>query len=370
MENKSILDQVLSSQRMNELSNFDPDDIIQELFDVLNEREEDIIVNRYGLTGEPKVTLEEIGKRYSVTRERVRQVENASLRRIREKYAETTLKTLEQMIRSILEEHAHMMSERRLISSLLNDDKTTEANTAKIRFILNELLHDRLVPVKESRDLYKSWSSEQAPWDTFHTSVSKLTDYLEDRKEPIALASLVDEARNRITFDESLAANFETIIVNFLDITKKIEENRFNEWGLSHWSAIRPKRMNDKIFLVMKREGKPLHFTQIAKKINDASFDQRIAYPATIHNELILDNKYVLVGRGIYALREWGYKPGVVLDVIREILRENNKPLTKEQIISEVLKNRLVKKSTIALALMNKKTFQKNTDGTYSLTAS
>jgi hypothetical protein len=96
----------------------------------------------------------------------------------------------------------------------------------------------------------------------------------------------------------------------------------------------------------------------IAKKINETSFDHKIANPATVHNELILDPKYVLIGRGIYGLKEWGFKEGVVQDVIRDILAENG-PLTKEQLTEKVLANRMVKKTTINLALMNKDIFEK-----------
>ena len=117
----------------------------------------------------------------------------------------------------------------------------------------------------------------------------------------------------------------------------------------------------------MKKEADPLHFTEIAKKINEAQFDSRIAYPPTIHNELILDDKYVLVGRGIYALKEWGYQPGIVLDVIKDILTEAKRPMTRDEIIKEVLKNRMVKKSTVVLALMNKKHFKKNANSEYTV---
>ena len=117
----------------------------------------------------------------------------------------------------------------------------------------------------------------------------------------------------------------------------------------------------------MKKEAKPMHFTEIAKKINEAGFDKKQAYPATIHNELILDDKYVLVGRGIYALKEWGYQPGVVIDVITEVLEEASEPLTKEEIIKRVLEKRIVKKSTIQLALMNKDKFAKVGRNKYQL---
>lgn len=351
---------------MSAISRFDPEEIAAKLFAILSEREHDIIVKRYGLTGKDKVTLEEIGTAYSVTRERVRQVENSSLNKIRSEFGSSILRDLEYLIRNILEDHGDLMREERLIRTLLAQEGDNVTNNALVRFLLNQLLTDRLQSLEESDSVYKAWSLPGISLDNFHTIIGHLVTVVEQHNEPVTLDNLLDKARDRVVLGNT-GRDYETIIVNYLDVTKKIEENRFNEWGLAHWSSIRPRRMNDKIYLIMKKEGKPLHFVEIAKKINDANFDKRVAYPATIHNELILDPKYVLVGRGIYALREWGYKPGVVLDVIKEILKESGKPLTRDEIIDQVLKNRMVKRSTVMLALMNKKHFTKNPDGTYVL---
>ena len=110
-----------------------------------------------------------------------------------------------------------------------------------------------------------------------------------------------------------------------------------------------------------------MHFTDIAKAINETGFDHKTAYPATVHNELILDSKYVLVGRGTYALSEWGYLPGVVADVIERVMRDAGEPLTKDEIVERVLKQRVVKSSTVALALMNRKRFTKLPGSRYRL---
>lgn len=364
---QSILDKVLSSQKQSAISQFDPTETASKLFSILNEREQDIITKRYGLSGKQKSTLEEIGKNYAVTRERIRQVENTSLKRIREAFTESILKELEYLIRNILEDHGNIMSEERLVKSLLSSDEHDESNSALVRFLLNQLLHDRISPIKESDHTYKAWSLPGADWDTYTHIIKQLVEVLDTHGEPLALEKLLTEARDRIKLENEMHENFESIIVNYLDVTKKIEENKFNEWGLAHWSSVKPRRMNDKIYLIMKKEGKPMHFVEIAKRINEAGFDARVAYPATIHNELILDDKYVLVGRGIYALKEWGFKPGVVLDVIKDTIRKAPKAMTRDEIIQEVLKNRLVKRSTVILALMNKKHFAKNQDGTYRL---
>jgi len=151
------------------------------------------------------------------------------------------------------------------------------------------------------------------------------------------------------------------VLYSLLQAVKDVKQNKFGFWGARDWEEVSPKTINHKIYLVLKNEGKPMHFVDIAKRINEVCFDRKLANPATVHNELILDQKYVLVGRGIYGLKEWGYKEGVVQDVIKQIIKENG-PLTREEIVNKVLENRLVKKTTISLALMNKDVFEKSGD--------
>jgi DNA-directed RNA polymerase delta subunit len=125
--------------------------------------------------------------------------------------------------------------------------------------------------------------------------------------------------------------------------------------------------MKDKAFLVLKKTNKPLHFTQVAKEIEKSGLAKKSAHPQTVHNELIKDNRFVLVGRGTYALTDWGFAPGTIKDVIIKVIDQQKKPLSKEEIISAVLNQRQVKENTILLNLQNRKTFKKTGDGKYIL---
>jgi RNA polymerase primary sigma factor len=58
-------------------------DELSELLDVLDDRERKIIFERYGLDGGKPKTLEEIGKKFGVTRERIRQLQNIALAKLR-----------------------------------------------------------------------------------------------------------------------------------------------------------------------------------------------------------------------------------------------------------------------------------------------
>ena len=163
---------------------------------------------------------------------------------------------------------------------------------------------------------------------------------------------------------EATDEDINKILESYLRASRKIRQDIFNNWGLISWGIVKPKKINDKIYLTLKKANRPMHFTEIASTINENAFDGKIAYAPTVHNELILDDKYILVGRGIYALKDWGYKPGNVADVIEDVLRENG-PLTKDEIINKVLEKRNVKKSTVYLSLMNHKKIKKNDRAKY-----
>jgi RNA polymerase primary sigma factor len=60
-------------------------DMLRGMVDELDERERTILRYRFGLDGGPERTLEEVGQKFNVTRERIRQIQNIALRRLRKK---------------------------------------------------------------------------------------------------------------------------------------------------------------------------------------------------------------------------------------------------------------------------------------------
>ncbi len=53
------------------------------ILDDLSAKEKEVLVLRMGLDGGEEHTLENIGQRFGVTRERIRQIENNAIRRLR-----------------------------------------------------------------------------------------------------------------------------------------------------------------------------------------------------------------------------------------------------------------------------------------------
>ena len=368
----SILDKVIATEQEHELAEFDPREIVAKLFSDLGSREQDILRRRFGLVAKGVETLEQIGKNYNITRERVRQIENSAIRHIRSlDYFTDTVKPVEVVIIAALEKHGGIMAEDHILEYLLQASTKDENYCNHLLFLMDKLTANRIL--RETREGFnRTWRMEFVDWDKLEETVQEFVRILESHQNPIPKEELIEKFKVTDIFSkhkEHFDFHPQTAepIHAHLRATKKISQNPFGEYGLSYWSTINPKRMGDKIYLVMKKHGKPLHFREIADHINNAGFDSKKAYAPTVHNELILDDRYVLVGRGIYALTEWGFVPGVVSDVIIEILKKSEDPMERDEIVDQVMNQRMVKKGTIYLALSNVRKFAKNEEGKFYL---
>ncbi len=365
MDRKSILEEVLDSQDEKTLQSFDPAGAVQSLLKLVDSRGADVLRRRYSLDGNPTNTLEEIGNDYGVTRERIRQIESAAIKELRSK--QNTLDDTAKVIVSVLNVSGRVMQEDHLLDSLLeNRESNNEIDRAATLFVLE--LHDNFELFNETNDVYKSWGTKEADLDLVNKLIKAFIDILSDHKKPISHEKALSDITEHSLYGEHKNDLYENAILAHFLVSKQVKQNPFGEWGLSHWSEISPRGVKDKAFIVLQKHAKPIHFADIAKKIDDSAFDQKKAHPQTVHNELIKDPRFILVGRGIYALKEWGYKPGTVADVIAGILQDNGAPMSKDDLVKQVLEQRLVKRNTVLLGLQNKQRFKKMPDGQYWLT--
>jgi len=58
-------------------------ELLRNILGTLSHRERRVLELRYGLDGEQPRTLDEVGRTFNVTRERIRQIENQSLKKLR-----------------------------------------------------------------------------------------------------------------------------------------------------------------------------------------------------------------------------------------------------------------------------------------------
>lgn len=358
-----ILDTIMGTQAQNSLSSFEPGLIVTRSLLLLKERDREILNKRFGLDGNEIETLETIGKKYTLTRERVRQIERDSVLVLKKKKLPELVKSLE-VIFDTIHEHGDIMSEEMLMLALLMNKPGLKEKRA-VQFLL--YFGDQFKFLKENSKIWPSWIVIGFDEARFGEILNELVEILKKEGRTLRQEELMDKFRQTEFFASHKMELTEKILSGHLGASKQILTNPFGEVGLSDWSEIKPRDVGDKAYLVLKHHGKPEHYSVITDLINQQKFDGKTAYMETVHNELIKDSRFVLVGRGIYALSEWGFKKGVVADVIKEILAKANQPMERDRIIEEVMKNRQVKRNTILVGLSNKKYFQKVGKNKYTL---
>ena len=333
-----------------------PKQIVKLLLASLPDRAREIIVLRYGLGKDTKrMTLDAIGKKYSITRERVRQIENYALGVIRKSEAYAEEKAAFSEMETLLHSLGGVVVEDDFLGHI-SKDKGLQNN---IHFLLT--VGEPFKKVREDDDFRHRWHANEDLSRRVEDALKKLYSGL-STEDLLPESEMVSRLLTHLE-DVSEKYKNQEIMKRWLSISKKVGKNALGDWGVTHSSNVKTKGVRDYAFLVIRRHGSPIHFRDVAKQI-EKLFNKK-AHVATTHNELIKDKRFVLVGRGLYALAEWGYAPGVVRDVIRNIL-EKHGPLTKEQVVEKVMKERYVKENTIAVNLQNPKYFKHDKEGRYS----
>ncbi len=318
------------------------------------EREREIISRRFGLF-DRKETLEQIGELLGITRERVRQLEKAILIRLKIAAEEGRLDL--EAIERFLVEQLHEMGRAARLSELTEriNPSANDRDKAHVAFIAE--LAPKLAVLNEN--------------DHYHPGIALAEHHDEKqlKKRVDEVVKTVKEHGQTLTAQElhgKLSYEHPDHVRALASLSKNLA-NLKDVWGLTKWPTVNPKNIRDKIYVILQENGKPMHFSEIAKAIKDSDFKRKDVTTQAIHNELIKDKRFVLIGRGVYALGEWGYKKGTVADIITDVLKKANEPLHRDEIVKRVLKDRQVKETTILLNLQSKPEFKRVAKATYAL---
>lgn len=320
--------------------------ILDEIFLVLTEKEKEVVTKRFALTGGTRQTLESIGQKFGVTRERIRQIESVALAKLRRTLSNTRLRQINEIAKNILAEHGGVMLEEALISTVLNSiNSASELDGNIIRL---SIAVDETVSKQERTHQFKPfWCTTKLPVADIAAICNKAVTLLEKQNDVISDDQTVDMIRAALA---NKGKNFKIeTISSCLPLDHRMKKTD-EGWGLMSWRHINPRSIRDKALIIMQESQKPMHFVEIANAIGDYGFDRKVVTVQAVHNELIRDENFVLIGRGLYALKDWGYSEGTVSEIIENLLKEKS-PLSKEEIIHGVLKQRQVKKGTISLNL-------------------
>jgi hypothetical protein len=350
------------------------DDLIQNLtsfVDSLNPKQKEVVEKRYGLLGNDPMTLEAIGEDNGVTRERIRQIEDGALKALR-KNVDSLKDTVDELKyhldvlggirreKKLLEELSHSMTDDPI--KLEKNEKVASKLQNHIWFLLD--LAPQFNYLLEKKNNHSGWYREDSNLKKFDSITKFVKKELNKNGKPLELDQYQELIRKVM---KEFNLKNENVLLSYLDVSKEFDFNPFGEFGLTQWQMIHPAGVNTKAYLILKKQNQPLHFEEIANLINKVGFeDNREAHANTVHNELIKDSQFVLVGRGLYALKEWGYEPGTVKDVLVKILKKEG-PKTYRDLVESMKKHRIVKDTTILINLQDKKLFKKIADGRYAL---
>jgi len=329
-------------------------DIVQDLLILLSQKEKHVIKRRFNLDNTYKATLEEIGKQFSVTRERIRQIEKNALTKLQRNVGNTELRLVNEFIKEILKENGGVMTEDNLFAALVSILKKNDVDINKNAINLSLSLDKELKRIPNTITYYPYIKFADINHDFIKTVTTKTHSILSKKSDVISHNKIFDEIRKSL---KDIQPDQLAQVVSIFSLDKRLKPVE-NGIGLSSWRHINPRTLRDKILYVLSKNKKPLHFVDIVNKITELDFDNKRINLQAVHNELIRHNQFVLIGRGIYALKKWGYKEGTVADIIQDILK-NGKAKSQEDIIKEVLKQRQVKRITIILNLKNKPQFER-----------
>lgn len=314
---------------------------LEKLFSELPERPQGIIKERYGIENEKPKTLEEIGREYKITRERVRQIIRETLKKLKKKKNES-IDDVWDKLRFTLKEKNGIIRQDKLLS-----DNLDSKEKGSLKFFLD--LFGSIDFKEIAGELDASWALDDFSVNEWRKIKNNIKEILEKNQNSLSDNELLEKIK-----DSGIAEISRKKIFDYLEVSSEIKKGNFGKWGLEAWDEINPKGTREKIYLVLKETGNPLHFKEIASLIDKYKLNKKKkTHPQTVHNELIRDKRFILVGRGIYALSEWGYKQGTVREVIEDILKTNANPMEREEIVGKILNARKVKKSTIMINLNN-----------------
>lgn len=341
----------------------DPIEILTQLISILNDKEKAVIKRRYGLENQPIETLAAIGEDFKVTRERVRQIQAYSLKKLQRNARQSNLTAIHQWAQTLLKEHGDIVTETKFESQLCI--KFPEYKEAIQELKLATILFDDICHETNKIHFRPHFRKCDVSIGTIKLICKTARKLLGDRNDIMSQNQLLSQIQENLRNGD---VNYrKKLILAALKLDRRITV-KSDSISLTSWRHVNPKTLYDKILFTLRKGKKPLHFTDITNQIVDANFDRKSVSQQAVHNELINKDEFVLVGRGVYALKEWGYKRGTVTDVIIDILK-NEGAQQYHQLIENVLKRREVKPITVQININNKDLFHRDRNNMVTLVA-
>ena len=319
--------------------------------------------DRFSLEKEKKESLSKIGTRLGITRERVRQIEASALKQLKKATKTDDFNTIIEDVKKVIEDHGGLSLGTVISEKIIPEISQFEEN--KLMLLLS--CSEELVFNKATLKNHSFWSLKKGIDKNQVSQVGQFVlNQLKEIKKSIKINDIkkaVDASKFAPVFKDE---NGKKKLTMFLLIDKRLKRNLLGEWGIKNWRSVSERGNKEKAYLVLKKHNNPLHFRKITDHIN-LYWTNRKSLPQTVHNELIKDDRFVLVGRGTYGLTEWGLKGGTVREIIVSLFKEKTDSFDIDEIVEHVFNQKEVKRTTVLVNLANSDYFEKTEEGKYAL---
>ena len=336
----------------NTILNENVGNILEEIFLILTETEKEVIYHRFSIDNTSKKTLESIGKMFNVTRERIRQIENIALLKLRRHMPSSKLMDISKIAREVLLENGKIMKADNLVKETLLRIGESEFIDASVVTLALSVDMD-ISKNEKSGNIDPSWRFDSIPLFRIRAVTDTIEKLFNELGDISSFEDIYQGLQKYKLFEDS--EDSRQFITSCMNIDNRIAKTETG-WGLMKWRNVNPKSIRDKAIIVFKKFKYPMHFRDVSKKISEVDINKKNVTTQAVHNELIRYDDFVLIGRGLYALKEWGYTPGTVSAILTKILKEKG-PLSKKEIIREIQKQREVQIGTISLNLQKNECF-------------
>lgn len=343
-----------------------PNNIVASLLEKSgNERTRDIIVKRYGLLTGERLTLEEIGESYGLTRERIRQIQAKALKRMK-LLAVSSIKILSDLAEDTLYQNYGILTAEEA-DKKIPEIVETKDDGSSVLDLLNALGEIQKCVVGDIQ-IYSPRLNK--------VDLCKLSEKVVAviKKDNLGLG--VDSIVKRINLLREITDprfNQRDFVFKYCKIDPRIEEIKlisakpeviFRYYTPGHFEKKGWIGLIDK---VLEQEQMPLHFTEITNRVNDLiadsgkQLDVRRAHFILIENENFAHSGI----HGTYGLTSWGLRKETTTELIEECLKKAGFPLHWKQIYNYVSKFKDSRVASIVSVLENNRKFKRTSSGVY-----
>jgi hypothetical protein len=343
---------------------------IEEVLQLLPERQRNIIKDRYGLWDGIAETLQDIGDKLGLTRERIRQIEDKGLKRLRRVYGFRSIKNfvvtkIAVYLSSRAETTRGIVSEDEVASAFADDCSTEEAalTIGLLRDVNASLFAQQMVEAESG-----VYCLDKALATEYRTLLEILQGTLERNQKPLSEQTFYQSLSSDSgrTFSEQQIR----LLQRILAVSPSVVRLHNGTIALSKWTKFERRDSANVAAAALRLLGRPAHFRELTQKIGTLFPDLGDINERVLHNALVCHReKFVWVKNGTYGLKDWGLaRPPYIKDRLIELLSGSGYPLPYWHLKEKVLEVCNCKEESVRMTLdLNPKVFKKFDGDQYGL---